>query len=198
MRGPQLALLFTLLSRALCEPIVAEPTTLKGLLAAHGLEAYDAKIKALGVDTPADVEFLRDADIDSLWMPVVKRNVLKKLALAKKVRRQQEQTNASRGARWQTKLLGDVVSTLETLLRGFFLGFGLSTVYEMLVVSKDFYTAMEDVGQRVRRAALRACVLGTATALVLVGSAIVIPSPLRASWMEGSIGVMGAECAVSI
>ena len=66
MRGPQLALLFTLLSRALCEPMVAEPTTLKGLLAAHGLEAYDAKIKALGVDTPADVEFLRDADIDSL------------------------------------------------------------------------------------------------------------------------------------
>ena len=51
--------------------------------------------------------------------------------------------------------VSSLFTTAETLMRGFFLGFGVSAVYEMLWVNKEFYTADEDIAARTRRAAFR-------------------------------------------
>jgi len=59
-----------------------------------------------------------------MWIPVVKRNVLKHLAEMQRMRRRVERREEQRARYWRMNVLSDIVSTLETLLRGFFLGFG--------------------------------------------------------------------------
>ena len=167
-------------------PSTSTATTLKDYLGDYGLAEYADKIKTKGVDTPSDLEWLSEHDIDSLWIPVVKRTILKDIANVKKAQRRTERKAEQQAQRWHMRLFADLVTTVETLIRGFFLGFGLSAVYEMLFVNKEFYTATEDVVPRVKRAALRACVLGLAVALIMVGSAIIVPSSLRGDWMKGS------------
>lgn len=157
---------------------------LKEFLAEHGLDAYESKIKAIGVTTPSDIGWVQDADADSLWMPVVKRNLLKDLAENRRQMREAERRFETKTKQWYMVTVSSLFTTAETLMRGFFLGFGVSAVYEMLWVNKEFYTANEDIAARTRRAAFRGCALGTAVALLLVGSAIVVPSSWRGSWMD--------------
>ena len=161
-------------------------SSLKDYLADYGLQDYADKIKSKGVDTAADIEWLSDHDIDSLWIPVVKRNILKDISNLKKAQRRAERKAEQQAQRWHMRLFADVVTTVETLIRGFFLGFGLSTVYEMIFVSKDFFLATDDISLRVRRMGTRGLCLGLAVALIMVGSAIIVPSSLRGDWMKGS------------
>ena len=63
------------------------------------------------------------------------------------------------------------------------LGFGISFIYETLVLSKDFYQATDELTPRVIRASFRASVLGFAVALTLCGGSIIIPNRLRHGWL---------------
>ena len=47
-----------------------------------------------------------------------------------------------------------LLASLETLSRGFMLGFGISFIYETLLLNRDFYKAEEDLTPRVKRATL--------------------------------------------
>ena len=173
---------------------VASEVSLTDYLADHGLSDYSVRLKEIGVEAVGDIAFLSDRDIDSLWrLPVVKRNVLRELSGEMKRERHEERRSEARANRWHKKLLGDIASTIETLLRGFFLGFGLSTAYDCLVVSRDFYTSQEDLVPRVRKVALRASVLGVAVALCMVGSAIVLPTSVRSMWMQDAPRVLGSD-----
>jgi len=58
-------------------------------------------------------------------------------------------------------------------------------------VSKDFYHAKDDAIPRVRLATLRACLLGVAVALLLVGSSIIVPHAWRFKWMESHVALAG-------
>ena len=77
-----------------------------------------------------------------------------------------------------------LLASLETLSRGFMLGFGISFIYETLLLNRDFYKAEEDLTPRVKRATLRAAVLGCATAVTMHGSAIFLPRSLRHNWLK--------------
>lgn len=63
------------------------------------------------------------------------------------------------------------------------LGFGISFIYETLILSKDFYQATDELTPRVLRTTIRASVLGLAVALTLCGGSIVIPNRLRHGWL---------------
>ena len=75
---------------------------------------------------------------------------------------------------------------LGTMARagGFMLGFGVSFIYETLLLNRDFYAAESDLAARVRRASFRALVLGCATAVTMHGSAIIVPHWLRHNWLK--------------
>ena len=73
---------------------------LKEFLAEHGLDAYESKIKAIGVTSPADIGWVQDADADSLWMPVVKRNLLKDLAENRRQMREAERRFETKTKQW--------------------------------------------------------------------------------------------------
>lgn len=164
------------------------PTDLKTYLSDNGLECCIAAITrqnswwsvGAGIDSPSDMRFLSDSHIDRLPMPDVKRNILKTLA--------GEAREDARAERAQRARLGDMVSTFiasaETISRGFMLGFGVSFIYETLLLNRDFYAAESDLAARVRRASFRALVLGCATAVTMHGSAIIVPHWLRHNWLK--------------
>merc|ERR1719231_90251 len=126
-----LLLLLPLASAADERSIAAVPKSvesLKEFLLRHGLAEYEAKIKAKGVDSLADLEWLEDGDIDSIWgFPAAKRNILKEMASVARSRRRHERNIEWNHRRWSVKIWTWAWHTGETLLRGFFLGFGLST-----------------------------------------------------------------------
>ena len=140
-----------------------------------------------GVDAIGDLKYLSDADVESLQMPRVKQNILKALASRDRNRAKRYRQEEERRDGWIRNWLENLLAALETCSRGFMLGFGMSFVYESLLLNRDFYTATDDLGPRVRRAALRAAILGGATAAVLHGSALLIPHWLRYTWLAGSM-----------
>lgn len=156
-------------------------------LADHGLECCIDPIMrnpsflagGAGVDSPDDVRFLSDEQIAKLPIPEVKRTIL--MALASEARERRRATRAQEGR--QGERVSMIFASLETMLRGFMLGAGLSFIYETLLLNRDFYQAEADLAPRVKRAAFRSLVLGGATALAMHGSAIVIPHWMRHVWL---------------
>ena len=133
-----------------------------------------------GVDSISDLKYLSDDQIDKRPMPQVKRTILKSLAgEAREQRRADRAAQATLGQR-----LESLLAALETMLRGFMLGFGASFIYECMWLNRDFYSAEGDLDARVRRAAFRAAVLGCATAVTMHGMAIVVPHSLRHKWLK--------------
>ena len=110
-------------------------------------------------------------------------------ALAARERDNARRTRAEERRResWTRHWLENTLSALETLSRGFTLGFGASFIFETLFLNRDFYTASEDLAVRIRRAAVRASALGSAVAVTMHGSAIVVPHAWRTMWLAGSV-----------
>lgn len=133
------------------------------------------------VDAVTDVRYLTDEMVDALDMPQVKRNILKGLASEE---REKAAVRRRQSARDQEGRYAFLYATLDTLFRGFMLGFGTSFIYETLILSRDYYQAEEDLMKRTSRAGLRAAVLGLAVALVMSGGSIFVPNSLRHGWLR--------------
>ena len=129
-----------------------------------------------GVDSIDDIRHLTEGQVVRLPMPQVKREIL--IALANQHRREHKQ----RATGWRD-WLSACSAAVETLLRGFALGFGLSFIYETLMLNRDFYQSSEDLCPRIHRASLRAAVLGIAVAVTMYGAAIIVPHSLRHHWL---------------
>lgn len=165
-------------------PDVEMQLTPAQFLADRGLGCCHQKIiRHFGIDAISDISLLSERDIDGLWIPPVKRTLLKEVSRDERLQRRRAHDERHRSSRWQRQLLDTLCATAETLIRGFMLGFGLSVVYEVLYASSTFYQASDDLPERVRFAALRAAVVGSAVALVLTGSAIIVPMSVRSRWM---------------
>merc|ERR1711907_907423 len=98
--------------------------------------------------------------IAKLPIPPVKRERLQRLASQARDRAARDRSEQSRRESWTLHWMENLLAALETLSRGFFLGFGLSFIYETLVLNRDFYNASDDLAARVKRASLRAAALG--------------------------------------
>ena len=170
-------------------PSTSPAFTLHEFLADHGLECCIDVITRRptwlrsggSIDTYGDLRFLEAAQIDSLPLPPIKLNILRELA--SEGREQARRQKARQRKKEEQSGWPFVFATCDTLLRGFMLGFGLSFMYETLILNRDFYQATDDLMPRVQRASVRGSVLGTATAMVLVGSAFLVPHGLRYRWL---------------
>jgi multidrug efflux pump subunit AcrA (membrane-fusion protein) len=166
----------------------ALPSDVKQYLYDNGLECCVAQIMSkpswwsagTGLDSLSDLRFLGDREIDRLPIPEVKRTILRTLAGEAREERRVERAQYMRSSERVATLL----ASLETLSRGFMLGFGISFIYETLLLNRDFYKAEEDLTPRVKRATLRAAVLGCATAVTMHGFAIFLPHSLRHNWLK--------------
>lgn len=166
----------------------APTQTLAEFLAGEGLACcVDVITTKGGVDTPDDVRFLSDDLIQGLRMPPVKQAILKRLALDARERAQRAHRDRLRREAWTRHWFENLLAAMETLVRGFTLGFGLSFIYETLLLNRDFYTAVDDLYARVQRAAFRAAVLGCAVATAMNGVSMFIPYRVRDSWVSGEI-----------
>mmetsp|Transcript_45174 Transcript_45174/g.118573 ORF Transcript_45174/g.118573 Transcript_45174/m.118573 type:complete len:143 (-) Transcript_45174:444-872(-) len=110
---------------------------------------------------------------------------LKSLASQHRQRLQRDRQEERSRESWTRHWLENFLAAFETLSRGFMLGFGLSFIYETLLLNRDFYVEVEKLTPRITRAAFRASALGVAVAVTMHGSAIVIPHSWRSSWMDG-------------
>ena len=122
----------------------------------------------------------------------MKANILKALASTERERWRFEHEQRERDRRsthgWRlllSDLFSSALAALETLSRGFTLGFGCSFIFESLLLNRDFYYAEEDLKPRVRRATFRAAVLGLALAVMLHGGSMFLPHALRYKWLGG-------------
>ena len=140
-----------------------------------------------GVDDVGDLPFLTDEQIGRLPMPQVKQNILKALAARERDGARRQRAHERQRAGWLEGWLENTLSALETLTRGFTLGFGSSFIFESLFLNRDFYTASEDLSVRIRRAAIRASALGGAVAVTMHGSAIIVPHAWRHVWLAGPV-----------
>ena len=183
---------------------IAAPTALAEFLEQQGLGCCadvitrrNGWLRAGGaVDAPGDLHHLTDDIIKRLPIPRVKQNILTALAAkaredAERRRRDEARDEADRRRReaWTRHWFENLLAAAETISRGFTLGFGLSFIYETLILSTDFYTAVEDLGARVHRAAFRAAVLGLAVAVTTHGASIFVPFSIRNTWVSGSEGL---------
>ena len=148
------------------------------------------------VDAPGDLHYLTDDIIKRLPIPKVKQNILTALATdardeAERRRREDVRDEADRRRReaWTRHWFENLLAAAETISRGFTLGFGLSFIYETLVLSTDFYTAVEDLGARVQLAIFRAAVLGLAVAVTAHGASLFVPFSIRNTWVSGRVGL---------
>jgi len=154
----------------------------------NGLECCVAQItrkqgwwsSGTGIDSPRDLRFLGDREIALMPIPEVKKTILKTLAGEAREQRRAERAQQTRSS----ELLGMLLASLETMSRGFMLGFGVSFIYETLLLNRDFYAAEADLTARVKRATVRAAVLGCATAVTMHGSAIFLPHWMRHTWLK--------------
>ena len=187
---------------ACCCPILGAeqpaPPSIKEFLSQHGLACCVEPITRKGgwfqaggaVDAVSDLGYLTDDIISRLPLPRVKKNILEALASqardeaskAKEATRL-ELTDQRRREAWTRNWVEYVLAALETMLRGFMLGFGMSFIYETLILNQDFYTAVEDLKPRVLRAAFRAVALGSAVAVTLHGASMLVPFALRSRWV---------------
>lgn len=138
-----------------------------------------------GVDQVSDIRFLTDDLITRLPIPRVKQNVLRSLASKSRERERRHAAHERRKEGWTHFWLENMLAAADTLARGFMLGFGLSFIYESLLLNRDFYTAADDLAPRVRRASFRAAALGAAVALTMHGASMFVPHMVRHSWLAG-------------
>merc|ERR1719152_450161 len=158
----------------------------KDFLSAEGLACCtDVIVRRSGwwqrgaaVDMISDLRFLTEAQIATLPMPTVKRNILS--ALASKERQRSFEREG-----WLKGFLASLLAALEVAMRGFMFGSGFSFIYETMFFSKDFYAASEDLVPRVKRAAFRAAAVGFATAAAMHGMSMFVPHFLRSQWLAG-------------
>ena len=178
-------------------PAPAARPSIAEFLSQHGLACCVDPITRKGswfqaggsVDAVSDLGYLTDEIISRLPLPQVKRNILE--ALASQAR--DEASKAHEAARlelseqrrrevWTWNWVEYTLAASETMLRGFMLGFGLSFIYETLILNQDFYIAVEDLKPRVHRATVRAIALGGAVAVTMQGASILVPFALRSRW----------------
>ena len=195
-------MLLVCLAIACCCPVLGvelpAPPSIDEFLSQHGLACCVEPITRKGgwfqaggaVDAVSDLRYLTDDIISRLPLPRVKKNILEALASqardeaskAKEATRL-ELTDQRRREAWTRNWVEYVLAALETMLRGFMLGFGMSFIYETLILNQDFYTAVEDLKPRVHRAAFRAVALGSAVAVTLHGASMLVPFALRSRWV---------------
>jgi len=181
------------------EAAAPTPPRIDEFLAGAGLACcVDVITTKGGVDAPDDIRFLTNDLIQRLKLPPVKQNILMGLAAdaRERVQRDRERARESetrahrdrmRRESWTRHWFENLLAALETMVRGFTLGFGLSFVYETVLLNRDFYTAVDDLHARVQRAALRAAVLGGAVATVMNGVSLFVPYRVRDRWVSGEV-----------
>jgi hypothetical protein len=180
------------------EAAAPTPPRIDEFLAGAGLACCVDVITKGGVDAPDDIRFLTNDLIQRLKLPPVKQNILMGLAAdaRERVQRDRERARESetrahrdrmRRESWTRHWFENLLAALETMVRGFTLGFGLSFVYETVLLNRDFYTAVDDLHARVQRAALRAAVLGGAVATVMNGVSLFVPYRVRDRWVSGEV-----------
>jgi len=138
------------------------------------------------VDSLSDLRYLTDDIIARLPIPQVKRNILKALASRARDEARSEFADKRKRDAYTRNWLENALAASETISRGFMLGFGLSFIYETLILNPDFYNAVEDLKPRVHRAAFRATVLGFAVAVTMHGASMFVPFSIRSRWVMDS------------
>ena len=139
-----------------------------------------------GVDATSDLKYLDDDLISRLPLPHVKQNILKSVAASQREDAWRQRADDKRREGWTRHWLENALAAIETMSRGFALGFGLSYLFETLFLDRSFYLSKdEELVPRLRRAAFRASALGVAVAVTIHGLAIVVPHSWRQSWLAG-------------
>lgn len=181
-------------SKFLVAPSTPEPDV-KDYLVSHGLACcVDVLMRESGwlqrgggIDSIGDVQYLTDPIIGRLPIPSVKKEALMQMARYDRERARRRQSDEQRRGGWLDNWLLHALAALETLLRGFALGFGMSFIYESLVRGFIYDADDEQLVSAMKRAAMRAMALGFAVAVTLHGSAIIVPHAWRSLWLDGSV-----------